>query len=162
MRNVISQVIDTDGLLVFRNLDDVEGHGIEAEIAATFPNGFKGRLSYAYQESGYENSDEIWSNSPRHLAKVNISFPLLNDDLFLSLEEQYTHRLKTLSERGAGSYYLTNATLLWCLPDGRTELSGSVYNLFDRRYALPGSKEHEQDSIEQDGISLRATLNYRF
>jgi len=40
-------------------------------------------------------------------------------------------------------------------------VSASVYNLFDTEYAFPGSEEHLQDSIEQDGISFRLKLVYR-
>jgi len=42
------------------------------------------------------------------------------------------------------------------------EVSASVYNLFDRKYGEPGSGEHPQDVIEQDGRSVRLQLTYGF
>ncbi|MNC91780.1 hypothetical protein D3C83_80950 [compost metagenome] len=42
------------------------------------------------------------------------------------------------------------------------EVSGSIYNVFDKDYGDPGSEEHIQDVIIQDGRSLRLSVSYRF
>ena len=42
------------------------------------------------------------------------------------------------------------------------ELSASIYNLFDHSYEDPGSEEHRQDTILQDGRTFRVKLTYRF
>ena len=47
------------------------------------------------------------------------------------------------------------------LPKG-FELSGSVYNIFDKRYADPGSEEHRQEGIVQQGRTFRVRLTYSF
>jgi iron complex outermembrane receptor protein len=57
---------------------------------------------------------------------------------------------------------LTNLTLLSEKIAKGMELSASVYNLFDKRYADPGAPEHVQDLIWQDGRSYRLKLSYRF
>jgi iron complex outermembrane receptor protein len=41
-------------------------------------------------------------------------------------------------------------------------LSASVYNLFDHTYDDPGSEEHLQDTIAQNGRSFRLKLVYSF
>jgi hypothetical protein len=41
----------------------------------------------------------------------------------------------------------------------RLELGLGVYNLFNRTYADPGSEEHVQSSIPQDGRTLRVQLS---
>jgi outer membrane receptor for ferrienterochelin and colicins len=42
------------------------------------------------------------------------------------------------------------------------ELTGGVYNLFDRAYADPAAEEHAQDALRQNGRSLRVKLEYSF
>jgi len=42
------------------------------------------------------------------------------------------------------------------------EVSGSLYNLFDTKYATPAAREHLQDTIQQDGRSFRLKLTYKF
>ena len=161
IKNLISQMVDSDDLLVFENLDRVEAYGIEAELAAAYPNGVTGRFSYAYQESKYEDPGRSWTNSPRHLAKLSLATPLWRRDFFLGLEEQYTGRLETLTGGSAGDYFLTNLTLTWQSRDERWDVLAGVFNLFDERYAFPGSSEHAQDSIRQDGINFRVKLTWR-
>jgi outer membrane receptor for ferrienterochelin and colicins len=159
---LISQKTDTDGLSVFINQGQVEANGFEIEMNAFSRNGLSAGVSYAFQKSDYSNSNLLWTNSPRHLAKFNISVPLIRDALFLSLEEQYTSRLLTLSRASAGDYFLTNLTLYWKNVFRNVDFSGSIYNLFDRNYRLPATDDHVQDAIRQDGICFRVKLTCRF
>ncbi len=39
-------------------------------------------------------------------------------------------------------------------------LTGSIGNLFDRRYADPGSDEHLPDSIQQTGRTMRIGIRW--
>lgn len=162
VQEMISLTTDADELLVFKNEDDIDASGFEAELAASFPGGISGRLSYAFQESDYESGDQVWTNSPRHLAKFNISIPLVQNRLFFSVEEQYAGRTETFSGASAGDYFLTNATLFAANLIDNVDLSASIYNLFDENYGFPGSEEHPQEIIEQDGLSFRIKLVYRF
>ena len=61
-----------------------------------------------------------------------------------------------------GGYWLANLSLLSKRIAEGAELTVGVYNLFDRRYADPGSEEHVQDSITQDGRTFRIKLAYGF
>ena len=42
------------------------------------------------------------------------------------------------------------------------EVSGSVYNLLDKRYSDPATPFHLQDLIERDGRTFRVKVTYRF
>jgi hypothetical protein len=42
------------------------------------------------------------------------------------------------------------------------EISATAYNLFDTHYADPGSTEHRQDSIMQNGRTYRLKIDYWF
>ncbi len=163
IKNLISQEVDPlDGLLVFRNMDEIEAKGIELEVEGKWPNGLTGRISYAFQETRNKKSHDLLLNSPRHLAKANLTVPLIRDKLFLGIEEQYTSKRKTLAGNEAGSFFLTNLTLFNQNVLKGLEVSASVYNLFDREYSDPGSSEHVQDLLKQDGRSFRFKLTYRF
>ncbi|WP_170942255.1 TonB-dependent receptor, partial [Noviherbaspirillum denitrificans] len=59
-------------------------------------------------------------------------------------------------------YWLGNVTLSAMRLAPGLELSSSIYNLFDRRYADPGAAEHAQDAIVQNGRTYRIKLAYAF
>ena len=54
-----------------------------------------------------------------------------------------------------------NATFLARNIGKKIDLSGGVYNIFDKRYANSAGLEHVQTSIPQNGRSLRIKLSYR-
>ena len=69
---------------------------------------------------------------------------------------------KTLGGNTARGAVLTNLTLLSERVLGGLDVSLSLYNLFDIRYAHPGGGELLQDVIVQDGRDFRLKLSYRF
>jgi iron complex outermembrane receptor protein len=160
--NLIDQVEDADGLFVYRNLEEVEAWGMEFELEGRWESGLEGRLSYTFQETENQTTGRTLSNSPRHLAKFNLIVPLWRDRLFAGIEEQYTGRRKTLSRAETDDSAVTNLTLFSGNLVPGLEVSGSVYNLFDKAFSDPGSREHLQDAIEQDGRNYRLKLTYAF
>ena len=44
----------------------------------------------------------------------------------------------------------------------RVRLTATVYNLFDEEYFVPGSEEHPQDMLLQEGRTFTVVANYRF
>lgn len=161
--DLIALVIDpTDSLLVFRNIGKAELKGVELQLEGKWDNGIRGRASYAFQEGKNADTGEWLSNSARHLAKLNLLFPLVREKVFLGVEEQYTSCKKTLSDGRVHDFFVTNITLFGCNLLKNFELSGSVYNLFNTGYSVPASGEHTQDSIRQDGRSFRVKATWRF
>ncbi len=151
-----------DGLLVYRNRGAFTANGIELELENTWKNDLKARISYSYQEVTNDNTHEWVPNSPKHQLKFNLTIPVLQDRIFAGLEEQYTSTRKTLAGNRAGDFFITNLTLFSQKLVPGLELSGNVYNLFDKKYGDPGFKEFVQDVIEQDGRTFRIKLTYRF
>jgi iron complex outermembrane receptor protein len=164
IQDLISQQVDpADGLIQFVNAQNpIEAKGGELELEGTWDGGLRGRVSYTYQQVRDARTGVALSNSPRHLAKLNLVLPIMRDRLFLGAEEQYTSSRSTLAGNQTGDAYLTNATLSCRTPLQGLELILSVYNLFDRHYGDPGGAEHLQDVIRQDGRSFRVKLDYRF
>ncbi|MBI5632538.1 MAG: TonB-dependent receptor [Nitrospirae bacterium] len=162
IEDLITLTTDPDDFLVFRNVATVEAEGIELGLEGKWESGLTGRISYTFQETKDRDTGNILTNSPRHLAKINVSIPLLREKIFLGLEEQYAGKRKTLRGLDAKASYVTNATLFSQRLVHNLEASVSVYNLFDFRYGDPGSEEHVQDIIQQDGRSFRFKATYRF
>ncbi len=108
--------------------------GAELELTSRLPSGVEGRLSYTYQDASNQIAGPALPDSPKHLAKLNISVPLFRRMITPAIEAQYMTRSST--QWPASGYssppVLVNATLssrpFW----GGFSLSGSAYNLVGR------------------------------
>lgn len=161
--NLISCRADPlDGMSVFMNADEVVSKGIEFELQGKFPKGIKGRVSYVFQRAEDATTGHQLTNSSDHEAKLNVILPLLPERLFLGTEMRYLSPRKTLAGGKTDDAFVTNLTLYAPNVIERLSLSASVYNLFDQEYGDPGSVEHVQDIILQDGISFRLKATYLF
>ncbi|UFS68795.1 TonB-dependent receptor [Geomonas sp. RF6] len=160
---MITQITDpADGYLVYNNSSSVTARGVEAEIEGKWKNGLLARGSYAFQVARDDATGVTLPDSPRHLGKINLIAPCYKDRLFTGVELQYLSKRKTLAGRSDKPHLLTNLTLFSRKLVEGVELSGSIYNLFDVRYGDPGSGEHLQDVIPQDGRLFRIKLTYQF
>jgi outer membrane receptor for ferrienterochelin and colicins len=163
IEDLISQEIDPeDGLMIYRNLEQIEAKGLEFELEGKWPNLLEGRISYSYQENENKQTGSILTNSPRHMVKLNLTVPLIQRKLFAGLESQYMSIRKTLAGNEAESFFVTNLTLFSKNLVKGLEASASVYNIFDHKYRDPGSSEHLQDLLQQDGRAFRFKLTYKF
>jgi iron complex outermembrane receptor protein len=159
---IVQETDPSDGLLVFRNSEHVKAKGVETELDGKFQNGLQGRVSYTFQDAHDDSDGEILVDSPQHMAKLNLIVPLYDDRVFSGLELQFLSQRKTLAGNQAGAYLIGNLTLFGHKLFKGLELSGSIYNLFDRKYGDPGSGEHREDIIVQDGRIFRLKLTYTF
>ncbi|HJV53899.1 MAG TPA: TonB-dependent receptor [Noviherbaspirillum sp.] len=150
-----------DDLLVFRNLDQATARGLEVELEKAWGGGARLRTSYSWQQARDDSTGATLVNSPRHLAKFNLSAPLPGQAWRAGAEAQYVG--SRLTRQGhTGAYWLANLTLSSIRIAPGTEIAASVYNLFDYSYADPGSEEHIQDAIRQDGRNFRVKLSIDF
>jgi outer membrane receptor for ferrienterochelin and colicins len=154
----------------FQNLSGAKAEGVECSLEAYWPTGLRARASYSFQQTENESTGEVLTDSPEHLAKLNLSVPVVRDRLFAGVEFQYVSRrtssisTPTGPEPGAdvAGHEVVNLTLFSQKLLKGLELSASVYNLFDKRFSDPSTPFHEQAMIEQDGRTFRLKLTYRF
>jgi outer membrane receptor for ferrienterochelin and colicin len=59
-------------------------------------------------------------------------------------------------------HVLVNSTLTSPIRSRHLQVAASVYNLFDAQYGDPGSREHRQSSIQQDGRTVQIKLTTGF
>jgi len=93
---------------------------------------------------------------------LNLSYPLVPQRLFASLDAQYTSPVTTLAGNTVSGYSVFNVTLLGHTLGKHLDLSASVYNLFDKKYFNAGRPEDPEDAIQQDGRNFRIKLTGRF
>lgn len=160
---LISQQFDpgTDQLF-FENGNRAETKGGSVELEAKLPKGIKGRVSYTLQRTTDVVTGERFSNSPEHLAKLNLMFPIYRDKVFSGIELQYSSATENTRHQPTPGYLLANWTLFSRELTKNLEASLSVHNVFDKKYAFPAAPDYLQSSIQQDGRTLRFKLTYRY
>jgi iron complex outermembrane receptor protein len=166
-RNSITDLItlETDpntSLSVYQNFGKANATGVEVELDGHLANGLQGRASYSYTDAVQPVTHQILSNSPQHLGKLNLSYPVLQQRLFASVNAQYTSSAQTLAANTVSGFSVLNFTMLGHTLGKRLDLSGSVYNVFNKKYFDPGRPEDPEDSIQQDGRNFRIKLTARF
>lgn len=157
--DLISQVSDQDdGLLVYRNFERVLSRGVELEVDARLRLGFSGRASASLQKTHLEGEDDPLSNSPRWLLKANLLSPRFLGEFRSGLELQHGGERATLAGAESDPVTRVNLSLENWRDFGALGFRLSVMNLFDTDYAYPGSEEHSQDLLGQEGRSYRLQL----
>ncbi len=163
LSSLISQSFDpTDNQLVFQNADAIESKGVELGLRVNRGHGPTGQLTYALQKTEDRKTGTELTNSPRHMAKLELLAPLDVRNITAGVDAQYVSDRHTISGGVAPGQVVTNLSLLAPLAFGRFDLSATVYNLFAIKYGDPGANYQRQNTIPQDGRSFRVqtTLHY--
>lgn len=159
---LISQASDPDsGISYFYNAGDTVAHGVETEYERHWPNQATLRASYSWQKMRQDGIGVGAVNAPASLVKLNLAAPLGRSAWRAGLEAQYVGPRDTLLAQ-TGGFWLANLHFNAARLTRQLSVSAGVYNLFGRRYADPAPASHVQDSIVQDGRSVRVTANYAF
>ncbi|HYA97888.1 MAG TPA: TonB-dependent receptor [Methylomirabilota bacterium] len=161
INGLVDQTLDpATGNPVFVNTAPVQTKGAEWELSARWSNGVEGSISDCLQDSREVLTGKVLTNSPKQIAQANLSFPL-RKKLFASVDAQFVTARRTIAQTDLGSFALANVTLFTRKLSEHFDISGGVYNVFDKRYAESGSINHVEASIPQDGRSFRIKLSYR-
>lgn len=162
MRGLVTLGTDpVSGIAQYQNGDTVKANGLELSADKTWQDGGRLRGSVSFQQVR-DISGAILVNSPRVLAKLNYSARLPVAGLRLGYEMQYNGGRKTLLGSTLGGYAVSNLYLSTEKLANGLEVSLGIRNLFDKKYAHPGAETNWQNSLEQDGRSLRLEARYRF
>jgi len=160
--DLINQVDIGGGVFQFQNIAEATSEGVEFEVRARFANGRNGYFSYALSNAEDGDGNDL-SNSSKSAIKLGFFTPLLSGErLNLSLESQYYDGRLTLAGEKTPSALLANLSLHSPSLFERVRLTATVYNLFDEEYFVPGSEEHPQDMLLQEGRTFTVVANYRF
>jgi outer membrane receptor protein involved in Fe transport len=162
MKDLITQVGTDDQSLVYRNLEQVNSSGAEMELRAELPGWPQWVASYGFQETRDSQTNQFLNDSPRSLAKLNVSEKLPKTNLVTSIDAQYRSRMEALQGGSISPFMLLNVTILDRKLGKHGDLSASVYNLLDKRYSDPASGANPEQSIPQDGRNFQVQLTWNF
>jgi outer membrane receptor protein involved in Fe transport len=162
MADLITQTTTDDQSLVFRNLERVKSDGAEVELRGELPGWPEWMASYGFQQTKDAVTDQFLTNSPRSLAKLNVTEKLPRTNLAVSVDAQYRSRIEALQGGSVSPFTLLNLTVLDRKIGKHGDLSASVYNLLDKRYSDPASGANLQQSIPQDGRNYRVEAIWNF
>src|ERR1035441_2698053 len=136
--------------------------GVELEVGGRIVKNIEGRVSYSFQHTADSATGIGLTNSPQHLAKAVVIWPLAHRRLFLGSDIQYVSARKTLTGSEVRPFAIANVTLTSREFAGGFQLSGSVYNLFNRIYSDPVGAEIREPALPQNGRDFRLKLSRVF
>ncbi len=150
-RNWIDDLISietnpADGRSVYENSGPVNATGVEVELDGRFAGGLQGGASYSFTNTAQPLTHEVLANSPRHLGKLNVSVPVVRQQLFASLDAQFTSPVQTLVGNTVSGFSVFNVTLLGHTLAKHLDASASIYNILNKKYFNPSRPEDTQDS----------------
>jgi iron complex outermembrane receptor protein len=123
--------------------------------------GAAARGTYSFQHSTDRRTGIEITNSPRHLAKLSVSVPFAAR-FTAATDAQYMSDRRTLAGTSTPGVVRFDLHLTARTLSPRLEAALSVRNALDAAYADPGSEEHLQDVLPQDGRTLALSLMWRF
>ena len=163
--NKISRLITlqpdlANSVSIFDNSVSAHAIGSEVELTGKSASGLVGSLSLSLvnADSGGRDLD----NSPGQLAKIRVSRPLRGKWLFGAIEGQYIAPRRDFFGGRVGSYQVFDATLLARSLGKHLDLSASLYNILNKKYADPSRPEEPVTQIPQDGRNFRIKVTGRF
>lgn len=153
-------------------------HGLEFQIDQSWAGDVQLRASAAWQDASDAQGQRL-VNSPRSLAKFNLSWPALDSAVRVGLEAQHqgsriTQQLRDNAGivvrpgRRLGGITLVNLTLTSAQRWNGVGASFSIKNAFDRRYEVPASTTWHRDdgavldSMPMDGRTFWLQLSWDF
>ncbi len=152
----------SDGHTLYENFERADATGVEVELDGHLASGVQGKASYTYTDTEQLITRQILANSPQHLGKLSLIYPVVQRRLFASLDAEYTSPVQTLVGNTVSGYSVFNVTLLGHTLGKHLDLSTSIYNILDKKYFNPGRPEDVQDAIQQDGRNFRIKITGRF
>jgi len=163
IRGLINQQVDSrSGDAVFLNAGSLDLRGLDFSVSRSLPGGLEGGLSYSFQDLTNTSSRVAVTNAPRHLAQASLSVPVVQRKIFASVDLQYVSKRATLAGVNTRAYIVPNFTLLRRSVSDKWELSASLYNAFNQRYADPAGYGLAENTIVQDGRTFRIKVGYKF
>jgi outer membrane receptor for ferrienterochelin and colicins len=164
----VHHLIDAIHLFEYVNLTRVEAEGVEITLDARPTSGTRGYLNYTLQHA--HQADSALTNSPTHMLKAGLGTDL-SRAATAAVELRYESSRTTPQGTTTDGFFLANSNLTLRPFATRSRDSGllsglelgfRIDNVFNTRYANPGSIEHLQSSIEQNGRTFVMRLTSRF
>ncbi|WP_263832165.1 TonB-dependent receptor plug domain-containing protein [Sulfurospirillum oryzae] len=147
-------------------LPDIITRGAEIELEKHWNDGTRVRTSFTWQNAEEKDTGLTLVNAPSHIAKFNLSTPVLNEQVRMGLEMQYlgSRPLYTATrDEYAPGYVLTNINLLAHHIAPNLDVNFLVHNVFDKNYGdVIVPQFDNQMLLKQSGRTFWLQLEYTF
>ena len=135
---------------------------MEGEVEGKWAHSFEAGVNYAFQHARDAQTGEPLTNSPHHLANLNLAIPVVPGWISAGLDLHYVSARYTLAGKTLPGFVVPNLTIFNQPLVKGFHLSATVYNLSNTRYAYPGQDGDPEDAIYQDGRTVGLKVTYTF
>ena len=162
IHGLISEQVDpVSGEAFFANAGSLDLRGFDFALSRSLPGGLEGTVSYSFQDAA-DSAHTAVPNAPKHLVQASLIVPLVHQKIFASVDLQFVSSRATLAGPNTGAYIVPNFTLFTKNVLKQWEVSASLYNAFNQKYADPAGAGLVENVIVQDGRTFRIKLGYKF
>src|SRR6185295_13398053 len=158
VHDLITVYAISDSDFRFTNRDRVNGAGLGVEAEVRMASRVKLLGNYVRQTATNPVTNERLANSPRHAGALQLT-TTAPGGIDVALDARATGSRHALNGSMVRSFVVVDTTARRPVGKGVT-LTMAARNLFNQRYADPGSEEHRQVSIPQDGRTWRVGLEW--
>jgi outer membrane receptor for ferrienterochelin and colicins len=162
MENLIDLKSIPDSYLnQYENSGKINARGIEAELNAKLINGMNTYINYSIQSAKDKFSEKRISNSPQHMFKFGIIYPLF-ENFSIASDMQYESSRLTVYDTETKPYFLINSNCMIKNIFNHFNIHFKINNILNTGYKLPGGLEHLQESIIQPYRNYNLKLEFNF
>ncbi|MDY6863409.1 MAG: TonB-dependent receptor [Thermodesulfobacteriota bacterium] len=157
----------TNWRFVFENRDKIRSKGFEAEMKYDFGRGSYLAVNYTYQDAENLDTDQRLWDVPRQKGNIMANIRLsryLNFYTDCHIQDGFKREKGDYREDNSG-FGVVNATLImkkFLERYEEFEIRASVYNLFDKKYTFPTSKDSMPSDHPMPGRNFIIELQYEF
>jgi iron complex outermembrane receptor protein len=158
----VSAGVQPVDVLYYKNLEGVAATGTELEAQTEWPGQLRSRVAYTLESARDARTDLRISNSPDHVATLVLDAPVGRAGLLAAFNGYYVGERRTVHDAAVPAAFVADLTL--SRPPSRRGFgfAVSLHNMFDTAYGDPGSVEHRQPIIMQDGRTVRVRVTCQF
>jgi iron complex outermembrane receptor protein len=153
---------DTIDGLYFRNGDSVAAQGVEIELQGELPGRVNARLAQVLQRATPDRSSRTISNSPSAITTIVLDAPIPGSGAVVAFNGYYIGERRRVGTGMIDAAFVSNLSVSRRAPLRGLDVGFTIYNLFDAAYSDPGSVEHRQEVLPQDGRTAAVRLSWRF
>lgn len=148
----------------FQNSDEIRSKGVEVELKYKFGERTYIGANYTYQDVENVDTEKRYYAVPKHKGNIMANFRLSRYFNFYTdfyFQKGFEREEGDPRDDNSGSEVL-NATLIAKDFFKGLELRGSVYNLLDKEYTVPYSRDALPDDLPMPGRSYIFEVRYTF
>lgn len=150
-----------DGLY-FNNGDNVTATGVEFELQGELPGRVQGRVAQTFQQLEHDSTGARPTNSPSALTTIMVQAPIPRTETVVGFNGFVIGNRLTVLDGLVPRAFVSNLTFSRRVGSRGLGVSATFYNVFGTSWGDPGSNEHRQEVLPQDGRTGIARLSWRF